>query len=177
MALTAVGEPTPTASATIGGEPGGSAPESTGDTPTSSVEENGEGQANAPGDSLPRIAAQGPGDDDTGPPSDDAERAAATSPTNDEAGATNASAGPANKDASVVAGDGHGGEEEHKNTVGVDQPNLDVEGSSAKTGEYLGDGGKAVVATGGPAWTGQHDGQPKQSEEAPVRIASRLNFG
>eukprot|EP00903_Cladosiphon_okamuranus_P014922 g13817.t2 len=146
----------------IGAEPGGSAPQPTGDTttPASSGEDNGEGPANAPGDSLPRTAAQGAGDSDTGPSSDDAGGAAS---------------------------DAEEDNNKNNNIVGVDQPNLDFDSEerSEKTGEDRPDrdrdldGAKAAVSAGGSAPTGQRDRQSKKPKEGqaegpkvPVRSAS-----
>ena len=172
MAVTAVDEPPPTASKTDGAEPGGSAPQLTtaGETPGSSVQENGEGPANATGESLPRQAAQEPSENGVGHSSDDAEGAAATSPTSDVASATNAV--PLNQDAAGVGGDGNAGEDENKSPGGVDQPNLELEGSPASKGEYHRDGGKPIVLAAGPASTPQEDGQSK--EEAPVRTKTSV---
>lgn len=66
-----------------------------------------------------------------------------------------------------MGGDGNAGEDENKSPGGVDQPNLELEGSPANKGEYHRDGGKPIDTAAGPASTPQEDGQSK--EEAPVR--------
>lgn len=164
MAVTAINEPTPTASATDGADLGGLAPQPTGDTASSSVQENSEGP---PGESPPQLAAPGPSENSTGPTGDDAEGPAATSPTSIVA-AANTADDPANKAAADAGenGNGNGGEDENKSAAvgveGVDQPNLD---------EDRRDGGGTIVAAAGPASTSPEDGL---SKEAPVRIEARV---
>lgn len=174
MALTAVGEPTPTTAATGGAGPGGSEAQPTSaptcqqpDTPSRSAQENGEGLATAPGEYLPPLATHEPGENGTGPLSVDAGGAASTSPTSSVAGATTAVV-PGNEDAAGAVGGGCGGEGENNNTVGADQPNLEFEGSSARLSKGHGEGGGGGVGAAGPASTQQEDGP---LNEAPVRMA------
>lgn len=177
MALRADGEPIPTSRANGGADPGVSEPptgapacQQQSDTPCSSTRGNGEGSFSSPGEPLPQSETQGFGAIGPGVSSGIVGDAAATSHTNDGAGGTTGTTAvvPANTDAAPLAGNGCSGEDENKNTVGVDQANLESEGSSARSGNGHGVEGGVCIAASRPSSTSQ---ESRHSCGAPVRMA------